>query len=720
MSTLLGLWESSSLELGGNMGFRREGPADAHPLIASAVLAATVDPLDIAFLVMARQISRATGLALGTLAILFVVKVVFSAAAALFLASFAHARSRRWTTSLEGAAVWAAMAAVFALTGSTSSMLAVLLVTGVATTTVRALHPPLIHDAYRPALPGLTVHQIALVAGTFVGAGLVGLLTGVGQYTWRVVFLAISQVAMVGTIVAVLVSNRGSAFPESHERRRRLVTAAAGRGDPEAETEVPLGVFEGITRLVKIRSVVFITIMSGVSGAVLAVAYAFVPRVLVSTRSTGPGEAAVVIMAMALAGAAGIILFSRYAATGDPDVVLTRAAFVLFAGGVCWAAGVVWRTQVAFFPLVVLAFAAGVATLATVTDSLLSVVHPKLRTLASGMRAAAASLGLIVGLLLFGGLGTKLQVWWASALEMVVMGLVGAGTLIAAAQTVGADVEALAGELTEEQEVRAAFRSLPLLACRNVDFAYGQQQVLFGVDFTIREGEMVALLGTNGAGKSTLLRAMSGLGYPTGGSIRLRGADITFVGAERRARLGIVQVLGGRAVFGPLTVVQNLRLFSYSYGAQRAEIDRGIERAFEMFPSLHELRNQPAANLSGGQQQMLALSRAFVLQPQLLLIDELSLGLAPIVVAGLLGAVRQVNEAGTAVVLVEQSVNIALSVVRHAYFMEKGEIRFDGASADLLQRSDLLRSVFLGGAAARSGHDDSGRADASELTKSSA
>jgi ABC-type branched-subunit amino acid transport system ATPase component len=210
---------------------------------------------------------------------------------------------------------------------------------------------------------------------------------------------------------------------------------------------------------------------------------------------------------------------------------------------------------------------------------------------------------------------------------------------------------------------------------------------------------MVALLGTNGAGKSTLLRVISGLGFPSGGTVRYRGTDVTYLDGQRRVGLGMVQVPGGRAVFDSLSVIDNLRLFGYAAPRSSGQVERGIERCFEVFPRLAERRDSLASRLSGGEQQMLGLSQAFVLQPSLLLIDELSLGLAPKVVGELLEMVRQINKTGTAVVLVEQSLNVALSLVDHAYFMEKGEIRFDGRADELAQRPDLLRSVFLEGAA---------------------
>ena len=240
---------------------------------------------------------------------------------------------------------------------------------------------------------------------------------------------------------------------------------------------------------------------------------------------------------------------------------------------------------------------------------------------------------------------------------------------------------------------------LPILELRGVDFGYGKLQVLHGVDLRVGEGELVALLGVNGAGKSTVLRAISGLGTPTAGSIRFAGADVTYLDAEARVRLGISQVPGGRAVFGPLTVIDNLR--SYAYSLDRRAAAPAIDRALEAFPRLEERRNQAAGTLSGGEQQMLAMAKALMLEPRLLLIDELSLGLAPIIVGQLLDAVREINRTGTAIVLVEQSVNIALDLADHAFFMERGAVQFDGPSHELLGRDDLLRAVFLDGASKR-------------------
>ena len=242
--------------------------------------------------------------------------------------------------------------------------------------------------------------------------------------------------------------------------------------------------------------------------------------------------------------------------------------------------------------------------------------------------------------------------------------------------------------------------SEPLLSCRGVDVAYDKVQVLFGVDLDVEAGEIVALLGTNGAGKSTLLKAVSGLVDPAGGTITFDGRDITHLDAVAAARLGIVQVPGGKAVFPTLTVAEHFRAGTWMYAREDPrEVKARIDHVLDLFPRLRERWDQMAGNLSGGEQQQLALGMAFVAKPRLLIIDELSLGLAPTIVEQLLGIVREIHAGGCTIILVEQSVNVALTIASRAYFMEKGEVRFSGPTAELLDRDDILRSVFLEGAA---------------------
>ena len=241
--------------------------------------------------------------------------------------------------------------------------------------------------------------------------------------------------------------------------------------------------------------------------------------------------------------------------------------------------------------------------------------------------------------------------------------------------------------------------SEPLLRCEAVDVAYGPVQVLFGVDLEVDEGEIVALLGTNGAGKSTLLRAVCGLNRPSRGTITFAGVDVTGDDPTQLAARGIGFMPGGRGVFGGLSITENLRMAGWLIRDDPGALDAAVERSLALFPVLAERAGAQASLLSGGQQQMLALANALVNRPRLLLLDELSLGLAPIVVAELLDVVRGLTADGTTIVLVEQSVNIALELAERAVFMEKGEVRFTGPTAELIGRDDLLRSVFIGAGA---------------------
>jgi branched-chain amino acid transport system ATP-binding protein len=243
-----------------------------------------------------------------------------------------------------------------------------------------------------------------------------------------------------------------------------------------------------------------------------------------------------------------------------------------------------------------------------------------------------------------------------------------------------------------------------LLLLRGVEAGYGNRTVLHGIDLHLDEGEVVALLGTNGAGKSTLLKAISGIVEADRGAIVLDGRDITHAPPNEIASLGIVQMPGGQGVFGSLTVRENLELAGWTNRRDRQGVEAATAEVLEIFPALVGRLDSPAANMSGGQQQMLALAMSFVMRPKVLLIDELSLGLAPVVVGQLLPIVRRMADDGVTVVLVEQSVNVALTVAERAYFMERGTIMFDGPTKELLERPDLLRSVFLS-AAAPGAHD---------------
>lgn len=236
---------------------------------------------------------------------------------------------------------------------------------------------------------------------------------------------------------------------------------------------------------------------------------------------------------------------------------------------------------------------------------------------------------------------------------------------------------------------------MTLLRVEGVDVSYGPIQVLFDVSIEVGEGEIVALLGTNGAGKTTVLRAISGIVGLTSGRISFQDTDITGASPRQIVEAGLIQLPGGRGVFPGMSVRENLEVGGYVYGRDHARRRAAIKAVLEEFPALGDRLDQQAGTLSGGQQQMLSLAKSMVPEPKLLLIDELSLGLAPVIVEQLLGTLRRYVERGVSVVVVEQHVDLALSIAQRAYFMERGSIRFDGPAEELHGRDDLLRAVFL-------------------------
>jgi ABC-type branched-subunit amino acid transport system ATPase component len=230
-----------------------------------------------------------------------------------------------------------------------------------------------------------------------------------------------------------------------------------------------------------------------------------------------------------------------------------------------------------------------------------------------------------------------------------------------------------------------------------VDFSYGRLQVLFGVSLHVEQGEALALLGTNGAGKSTLLRLVCGLERPSSGCITYEGRDITGLPAERLVGQGLALIVGGRAIFPDLTVRENLDIQAIPVHRQRATVRARMAEVLDTFPALKKSLRRHAGTMSGGEQQQLALAKALLLDPKVLCIDELSLGLAPVLVQELMAIVRSLTETGLTLVIVEQSLSVACQICERAVFMEKGEVRFEGRAADLLERDDIARAVFLGG-----------------------
>jgi len=235
-----------------------------------------------------------------------------------------------------------------------------------------------------------------------------------------------------------------------------------------------------------------------------------------------------------------------------------------------------------------------------------------------------------------------------------------------------------------------------LLEVRDLEVAYGHVQAVRGISLSVRKGQIVTLIGPNGAGKSSTLNAIAGLLRPKRGAVLLEGRDLAGLPAHRTARDGIVLVPEGRAMLQRMTVEENLRLAAEMLPARGERVQDKVEEQLRNFPSLERRRAVPAGQMSGGEQQMLAVARALLQKPRILLLDEPSMGLAPILVAQIFALLEQINGAGTTLLLVEQNARKALAVSDHAYVLERGAIAVSGPAADLA-RDPRVQAAYLGG-----------------------
>jgi ABC-type branched-subunit amino acid transport system ATPase component/MFS family permease len=590
-----------------------------------------------------------------------------------------------------GAAGWA----VFSLgTGMAGTIVVLALMragSGIGRAVVDPTHNSLIADYYEPSIRPkvFSAHRAANAVGAFVGPLAAGMLAY--AYGWRVPFF----VFVVPTLVFVVLAWRlQSPVRGAHERR------AMGASEEAVATEEESPSFAEGWRLVwKIETlrriwyslpflaaslIGFVSLASLLYDEVFGLderARGFV------AASTEPIQLVGLIV--------GAKVATRLLAQGPEKVLefLARSAMVVSACLVVFALA----------PNIWVAIAANMVitgSLAIIGPGVLACLSLAIPPRARSMGFSVSSLWVIPGVMILPVIGAIGDRWGirTGMLVMVPIFFVGGLMIGTTRRTIAGDIQQVwkaAAARSEALVERQAGRS-KLLLIRDVEVSYGNVQVLFGVDMEVDEGEVVALLGTNGAGKSTLLNAISGVTEAHRGAIIFDGRDITHAPPNEIAAMGIVQVPGGKGVFPSLTVAENLELAAWLH---RKDADRsaGLARVHELFPILERRIDDPAGDLSGGQQQMLALAMAFLSRPRLLMIDELSLGLAPVVVGQLLPVIEELRSQGTTIILVEQSVNVALDVAEHAFFMEKGEVRFSGPTADLLQRPDVLRSVFLAG-----------------------
>jgi ABC-type branched-subunit amino acid transport system ATPase component len=516
-----------------------------------------------------------------------------------------------------------------------------------------------------------------------------------GNSGWRWAFVLFAIPAGVLALVAF-------GLPEPKRGRNEMQSVLGEEMAEEGELRIPIAA--AFARLKKIQTFYYFLCALGALGLAFVTAPIYFNLFLDKHFHLGPGGRGLVgsigavggLVGVAVGGTAGDRLFRR-----APENAVRLSGALVASFGLLVPLSLFMPNVVLFTALSAVGSAVVFAAFVPLTGLVAAVTPYRLRSM--GFATIGLYLSLIGGLggaLLVGALANSFGDRTALVLVTPPAAVIGGALIAYGARFVRQDMALAAGELVEERDERARMADgadVPMLQIRHLDYSYGPVQVLFDVNLDVRRGEVLALLGTNGAGKSTLLRAISGLGFADRGVVRLAGRTVTFADPGTRVRLGIVQVPGGRAIFPTLSVAENLLAGAYTFIWDRKQLAARIDKVIELFPVLADRLDQPAETLSGGEQQMLGLASGLLLDPQILLIDELSLGLAPVVVQQLLEIVEQLKATGLTMVIVEQSINVALAVADRAVFMEKGEVRFEGPAADLLERDDLVRAVFLGG-----------------------
>jgi len=532
-----------------------------------------------------------------------------------------------------------------------------------------------------------------------LGVAIMGGVAAVsGSWRWA------TLLALFAFPVAFLILRLKEPKKGQHESSHILSQSGLDIGEnPEGAPRVLLG--SAVQRLMRVRSLYYqlmaVAVLGFVGLGIPLFGSLYLDRVW-HLKTGGRTEVYTII------GLSAFLIIPVAGFVGD-RMFRKRPESVLYLGGGCLVAfGVIYVGSL-YLPKLWMVVAGwflaecALAPLGTAIFQTVAATAPaEMRTLAFAMFGVyGLVIGGFAGAVLLGAISGAAGYHNGPRVALTTMGPVcalGGLLLVLGARYVRRDITLVIEDVLErykEGQRRKAGGEIPALQIHNLDFAYGTQQVLFDINLSVQEGEIAALLGTNGAGKSTLLRAVAGLDHPTRGTIRLFGTSSTWLEAEQVLGMGCGMLVGGKMTFPSLTVRQNLRLAAFSFRNDRARASAAIDEALAAFPALETRIDALAGTLSGGEQQMLALARVLLTRPRFLMIDELTLGLAPKTVEDLIGIVRRVNAEGTTVLLVEQSVNLALSLAERSFFIERGEIRFDGPTADLLERDDLLRPVFL-------------------------
>ncbi len=670
------------------------GGESAFPLLVLFGLNA-VDEFDrAAFGILLPEIRDHFGLDLSTM--LGLVGLVGVAALALQvpIAQWAD-RSRRVPLAVGGAVLWAVFSG---LTGMATGLVVLCIArsgSSIGKAVIDPTHNSLLSDYYpiEARTKVFSVHRAANAVGSFVGPLAAGFLAF--YFSWRTPFIVFTIPTIILAVIALRLRE---------PIRGRWERLAVGVSSEVADTEeAPPSFAESWRTVHKVESLKRIWwslpfLATGLIGFVSLASLLYEREFGLDERARG--IAAAIAEPFQLVG---LIVGARWISKRYAGNVagLTRVGANVSIIAAVLAGAFALSPNIVVAVAINCVISASLAVLAPAIFSGLSLAIPP-RARATGF--SVASLWVIPGLFvlpLIGWISDQVSIR-VGMLVMIPLFIIGGLIQRTIGSVIMDDIAQVWQSAAARSEVLFDRRQgrAKLLLVRGVHAGYDGRPVLKGIDLELDEGEIVALLGTNGAGKSTLLKSISGVVEADRGAIIFDGRDITHVPPHEIAAAGIVQMPGGAGVFGSLTVRENLELAGWTNRRDSDSVEKARAEVLEMFPILSERLDEAAVNLSGGQQQMLALAMSFVMRPKVLLIDELSLGLAPVIVGQMLPVVQRLAASGVTVVLVEQSVNVALTVAQRAYFLERGEIRFSGPTAELLNRPDILRSVFLSGASA--------------------
>ncbi len=571
---------------------------------------------------------------------------------------------------------------------------------GIAKANTLPVHSSLLADTYPIGVRG-RIGAVTAMTGRVVAAsspllaGGVATLAG-GDEGWRWAFLLLGVPVAVFALAAFRIPEPPRGQWEKDDVLATLI---------EDEHTVPISIEAAFARLLRIRTVRTVIVAFSALGFSLFTIPVLANLYLEDEFGLGSFERGVVASVAGFAAAVVLpfagIRFDRLYRT-NPTLAFRLVGLLILPGAVLVPLEFLMPNVVLFAAVSVVAILFAASAFSMVGPLVQTIVPYRLRGLGSALVTMyiffiGATGGALLSKLLTDAYGVTTTVFVLAIPSNLLGGLL----ILRGASFIRHDLSLVVAELREElEEHQRRDRDpdhVPALQVNHVDFSYGNVQVLFDLSFEVYPGETLALLGTNGAGKSTALRVVTGLGTPQRGVVRLDGRTITFATPEQRAAMGIQMLPGGRGVFPSLTIGDNLRVGAYRYRRDPADVRRRIDRVVELFPALQGRLDERAGDLSGGQQQMLALARVLLHDPRILIIDELSLGLAPTVVADLLEHLETLRRAGQTMIIVEQSLNVALAIADRAVFLEKGQVRFEGPASELAERDDLARAVFLGG-----------------------